>query len=154
MNKKEQKVKESTERPKVEDVKTDRSNEKNQNIKKEKDTKNKENKEKDLNSSIVEKQPLQNKINQRKETDTKNNKNQIKSDNYNGKTNIENNVNQEDQKNANSFVEYLDESGLPEAFQLIFGELIEKKINPQNYFNYVGMRLRQIGKEINEIKNK
>ena len=66
---------------------------------------------------------------------------------------IEDKPNEEDEKNANAFNMYLEDSGLPEAFQLIFSELIAKKINPQNYFNYVSMRLRQIGKEINELKN-
>ena len=65
----------------------------------------------------------------------------------------EDNQGEEDEKNANNFNSYLEESGLPEAFQLIFSELVSKKINTQNYFSYVSMRLRQLGKEINELKN-
>ena len=66
---------------------------------------------------------------------------------------IEDKPSEEDEKNANNFNSYLEESGLPEAFQLIFSELVSKKINTQNYFSYVSMRLRQLGKEINELKN-
>ena len=37
---------------------------------------------------------------------------------------IEDKPSEEDEKNANNFNSYLEESGLPEAFQLIFSELV------------------------------
>lgn len=138
MNKKEQKGKEASEKNKAEDSKTERSIEKSNN-------KKDKTKEKDNNISILETQP-----HATKNPNGKNNKNNSQKEN-NLKKSVE--PTQEDNNNANAFLEYIDESGLPEAFQLIFAELITKKINPQNYYSYVGMRLRQIGKEINDIKN-
>ncbi|CAG9315069.1 unnamed protein product [Blepharisma stoltei] len=46
------------------------------------------------------------------------------------------------------FEKYLDDSGLAMAFQLIFAEILTKKIDANNVFTYTAMRLRQIGKEI------
>jgi len=144
MNKKEQKVKEANDKQKVEDTKTDRSIEK---------TNKKDNKAKENNNSILDTQA--NKIGNGKKENL-NNKNLVNNNNKpkdNNKKYTEPSITQEDQNNANAFLEYIDESGLPEAFQLIFAELISKKINPQNYYSYVGMRLRQIGKELNDLKN-
>lgn len=53
---------------------------------------------------------------------------------------------------ANRFEEYMQQSGLSTAFQLIFSELIAKQVNPENYFSYVAIRLRDIGKELNDLK--
>ena len=50
--------------------------------------------------------------------------------------------------------EYLNESGLSLAFNIIFAELISKQILPENYFTYTSMRLTQIGKEIEGLKTK
>ena len=44
--------------------------------------------------------------------------------------------------------EYVNESGLSLAFNIIFAELISKQILPENFFAYTSMRLKQIGKEI------
>ncbi len=54
---------------------------------------------------------------------------------------------------VDEFQKYLSESGLPQAFELIFSELISKGIKQENYFSYTSMRLRQIGKEIEDMKN-
>lgn len=53
---------------------------------------------------------------------------------------------------ALKFESYIQESGITKAFQIIFSELISKQINPDNYFTYVCIRLREIGKEIDSMK--
>ena len=50
--------------------------------------------------------------------------------------------------------EYVNESGLSLAFNIIFAELISKQILPENFFVYTSMRLKQIGKEIEGLKSK
>ena len=50
--------------------------------------------------------------------------------------------------------EYVNESGLTLAFNIIFAELISKQILPENFFTYTSMRLKQIGKEIEGLKTK
>ena len=50
--------------------------------------------------------------------------------------------------------EYVNESGLSLAFNIIFAELITKQIMPENFFAYTSMRLKQIGKEIEGLKSK
>ncbi|MCQ2821683.1 MAG: hypothetical protein MJ252_30865 [archaeon] len=50
--------------------------------------------------------------------------------------------------------EYLNESGLNLAFNIIFAELITKQINQENFFPYTAMRLKEIGKELEGIKDK
>ena len=44
--------------------------------------------------------------------------------------------------------EYLNESGLDIAFNIIFAELISNQILPENFFLYTSKRLIEIGKEI------
>lgn len=51
-------------------------------------------------------------------------------------------------KQLQMFEKYLEESGITMAFQLIFAEILTKKIDAANVFTYTAMRLRQIGKEI------
>ena len=58
------------------------------------------------------------------------------------------------QKDFQRLEEYLNESGLALAFNIIFAELISKQILPENYFTYTSMRLTQIGKEIEGLKTK
>lgn len=53
-----------------------------------------------------------------------------------------------------AFDKYLNDTGIPVAFQLIFTELLSKKIAPENYFSYTAARLKTIGREVEEIKNK
>lgn len=152
MNKKDQKAKESVDKLKSEDAKTERSVEKTSNNNNPKKDKNNQ------NNSILDTQPqINNKNNSAKrERGNLKDHNNPNAKNNNDKENNIKKVNEpapENQENANAFLQYIDESGLPEAFQLIFAELISKKINPQNYYSYVGMRLRQIGKEIQDLQN-
>ena len=51
-------------------------------------------------------------------------------------------------KQLHLFEKYLEESGLTIAFQIIYTEIISKKIEQDNVFTYTAMRLRQIGKEV------
>ena len=53
---------------------------------------------------------------------------------------------------ANAFENYINETGISTAFQLIFSELITKKIPVENYYTYTASRLREIGRELEEIK--
>ena len=62
-------------------------------------------------------------------------------------------VNQKE-KDFQRLEEYLNESGLSLAFNIIFAELISKQIVRENYFTYTAMRLTQIGKEIEGLKTK
>ena len=50
--------------------------------------------------------------------------------------------------------DYVNETGLSLAFNIIFAELISKQIMPENFFTYNSMRLKQIGKEIEGLKTK
>jgi hypothetical protein len=58
------------------------------------------------------------------------------------------------EKDYQRLEEYLNESGLSLAFNIIFAELISKQILPENFFTYTAMRLTQIGKEIEGLKTK
>ena len=58
------------------------------------------------------------------------------------------------EKDFQRLEEYLTESGLSLAFNIIFAELISKQILPENFFTYTSMRLKQIGKEIEGLKTK
>ena len=58
------------------------------------------------------------------------------------------------EKDFQRLEEYLNESGLSLAFNIIFAELISKQILRENYFTYTSMRLTQIGKEIEGLKTK
>ena len=42
---------------------------------------------------------------------------------------------------------YLNETGISSSFQIIFSELMSKKIPMDNYYTYTASRLRQIGRE-------
>ena len=55
---------------------------------------------------------------------------------------------------ANAFENYIRETGISSAFQLIFTELLVKEIKEEDYFTYAASRLRQIGREVEEIRNK
>ncbi len=58
------------------------------------------------------------------------------------------------EEQSEEFKKFIEASGLPLAFNLIFGELISKHIQPENYFTYTSMRLKQLGKEFEEINMK
>ena len=62
--------------------------------------------------------------------------------------------NQEKEVQFKKLEEYVNESGLSLAFNIIFAELISKQIMPENFFTYTSMRLKQIGKEIEGLKTK
>ena len=62
--------------------------------------------------------------------------------------------NKQKEKDYQRLEEYLNESGLSLAFNIIFAELISKQILPENFFTYTSMRLTQIGKEIEGLKTK
>ena len=58
------------------------------------------------------------------------------------------------QEQALMFEKYLEESGLSLSFQIIFTELIQKQIAEDQVFAYTAMRLRQIGKELEQLEAK
>ena len=62
--------------------------------------------------------------------------------------------NQEKEMQFKKLEDYVNESGLSLAFNIIFAELISKQIMPENFFAYTSMRLKQIGKEIEGLKTK
>ena len=51
-------------------------------------------------------------------------------------------------KQLQLFEKYLQDSGISTAFQIIFTEILMKKIEADNVFTYTAMRLRQIGREV------
>ena len=62
--------------------------------------------------------------------------------------------NKEKEKQYKKLEDYMNETGLALAFNIIFAELISKQILPENFFTYTSMRLIQIGKEIEGLKTK
>jgi hypothetical protein len=50
------------------------------------------------------------------------------------------------------FKKYLDSTGIAMAFQVVFAEILDKKIDSQKVFQYTAMRLRQIGEDLEKIK--
>lgn len=50
------------------------------------------------------------------------------------------------------FKKYLDQTGIAMAFQVIFAEILDKKIDESKLFAYTAMRLRQIGEDLEKIK--
>ena len=61
---------------------------------------------------------------------------------------------QENQPEYKKIENAIEESGLPMAFNVIFSELISKQILPENFFTYTSLRLKEIGKEIEDLKVK
>ena len=62
--------------------------------------------------------------------------------------------NKEKEEQYKKLEEYVNETGLSLAFNIIFAELISKQILPDNFFTYTSMRLKQIGQEIDGLKTK
>ena len=62
--------------------------------------------------------------------------------------------NKEMEEQYKNLEEYVNETGLSLAFNIIFAELISKQILPENFFTYTSMRLKQIGQEIDGLKTK
>ena len=56
------------------------------------------------------------------------------------------------QEQAIQFEEYVEQSGLKYAFQIIFTEIISKQIKEDQVFAYTAMRLRQIGTELDNLE--
>jgi hypothetical protein len=54
-------------------------------------------------------------------------------------------------KQVAALEKYLQDTGLHMAFQVIYTEILQKKIDSQHAFAYTAMRLRQIGKEVHEF---
>lgn len=55
-------------------------------------------------------------------------------------------------KQAEMFKKYLESTGIAMAFQVIFAEILDKKVDGQKVFAYTAMRLRQIGEDLEKIK--
>ena len=49
---------------------------------------------------------------------------------------------------------YINETGIGTSFQIIFSELLSKKVPVDNYYTYTASRLRQIGREKAAIEKK
>ncbi|CAG9311590.1 unnamed protein product [Blepharisma stoltei] len=49
------------------------------------------------------------------------------------------------------FEKYLDDSGISIAFQIIYSEIIAKNIDPMHVFSYSAMRLRELGRELENV---
>jgi len=50
------------------------------------------------------------------------------------------------------FKKYLESTGIAMAFQVIFAEILDKKVDAQKVFGYTALRLRQIGEDLEKIK--
>lgn len=55
-------------------------------------------------------------------------------------------------KQAEMFKKYLEQTGVAMAFQVIFAEILDKKLDEAKVFSYTAMRLRQIGEDLEKIK--
>lgn len=55
---------------------------------------------------------------------------------------------------AQYFEKYINETGIAVAFQLIFSELITKKIPVNDYYTYTAKRLREFGKQKDDFAKK
>ena len=55
---------------------------------------------------------------------------------------------QESLRQSVRFQDYMEVSGLRKAFQLIFSEVIQKRVDPSDVFTYSASRLRQLGLEL------
>ena len=55
-------------------------------------------------------------------------------------------------KAAEHLQKYLQSTGISLAFQLIFSEIVQKKIPQEKVFGYASQRLKQIGADIQELK--
>ena len=115
------------------------------------------------NNNIPESQNINNE--EKKEQQKENE--QVKSENNNANEGLEsqtnpqvdNNYNYEQNKKeimekieirkqqADLVDKYIHETGIGISFQIIFSELISKKIPVENYYTYTASRLRQIGRE-------
>ena len=116
------------------------------------------------NPNIETEQPIQKENNESKENNpTSQNQNATSENNYN----FENN-NYDYEKNKKEIMDkielrkyqadvvekYINETGIGTAFQIIFSELLTKKVPVDDYYTYTASRLRQIGREKAAIDRK
>ena len=52
---------------------------------------------------------------------------------------------------AERFREYVQVSGLRKAFQVIFAEIVSKRVEPGEVFSYSAIRLRQLGQDVQYV---
>ena len=55
-------------------------------------------------------------------------------------------------RQAEMFKKYLEQTGIAMAFQVVFAEILDKKVEENKVFTYTAMRLRQIGEDLEKIK--
>ena len=84
----------------------------------------------------------------------KNSEKKLKFDNDKKKKDLDEQIKKQEKKEEQHkrLETYINESGLTLAFNIIFSELITKRIVPEYFFSYTSMRLKQIGKEIEAMK--
>ena len=112
------------------------------------------------NINIINNEENQN--NENNENNENNNiNNESKQELASSKNNIEPENNYDYEKNKKEIMEkieirkfqadvvekYINETGIGTAFQIIFSELLSKKVPTDNYYAYTASRLRQIGRE-------
>ena len=123
-----------------EDIKSDEEEKENQsNINIETEQQNKENEENQENPAITESQ-----------------KNQEPENNYDYEKNKKEIMEKIELRKfqADLVEKYINETGISTAFQIVFSELLSKKIPVDNYYTYAASRLRQIGREKAALERK
>ena len=122
----------------------------NQNLETEKEIKTSEN-----NVNLEEKQNNINNETNPNITSSQNN-NQQENNNYDYEKNKKEIMEKiEIRKFQSDVVEkYINETGIGTAFQIIFSELLSKKVPTDNYYTYTASRLRQIGREKAALERK
>ena len=116
-----------------EDIKSgEEENENQSNINLETEQQNKENEENQENPEVTESQ-----------------KNQEPENNYDYEKNKKEIMEKIELRKfqADLVEKYINETGISTAFQIVFSELLSKKIPVENYYTYAASRLRQIGRE-------
>ena len=99
----------------------------------------------------------ENEENEEKEENEENEKEDIKNENKEKeekKEIVESEEEKEKRKlklEYNKLKHYMNSSGLSLAFNIIFAELITKQIEPEKFFDYTSLRLKQIGKKLETI---
>lgn len=56
-------------------------------------------------------------------------------------------------KKIKNFEKYLEDTGIPAAFEVIYTEILSKNIEPSKVFTYTAVRLRQFGRDIAAMSN-
>ena len=119
----------------------------------------------DIKSGEEEKENLSN---QNMETEQQNQENEENKNVNESQKGLESENNYDYEKNKKEIMEkieirkyqadlvekYINETGIGTAFQIIFSELLSKKVPVDNYYTYTASRLRQIGREKAAIEKK